>query len=174
MTNRLAAYGALAWVMLFLGWHVLWSLTGLQTPSPADHEGTARTALQVFTIVLFLLVLIGTLLPLALAHSWGPRHMRLTAAWTGCVLLGTRGLAGIVDGLARATGLLPNGLSNQTMEQITGSEDPSFWAVFASSATDVLFLAGSLAFGYAALTHQRQTRRPSDVSPTEATVRSSG
>ena len=157
MTNRLAAYGALAWVMLFLGWHVVWSLTGLQTPSPADHHGTARTVLQIFTIVVFLMVTVGTLLPLALAHSWGPRMMRLTAAWTGCVLLGARGLAGITDGLARATGLLPKGLSNLTTAQIIGSEDPSFWALFASSATDVLFLAGGLAFGFAALTHQRQT-----------------
>jgi hypothetical protein len=157
MTNRLAAYGALAWVMLFLGWHVVWSLTGLQTPSPADHQGTARTVLQVFTIVILVMVVIGTLLPLALAHFWGPRSLRLTAAWTGCVLLGARGLAGIGDGLARATGLLPKGFSNLTTEQVLGTDHPSFWALFASSATDVLFLAGGLAFGFAAHTHQRQT-----------------
>lgn len=158
MTNRLAAYGALAWVMLFLGWHVVWSLTGLQTPSPADHQGPGRAILQVLTVVVPLMIVVGTLLPLALAHSWGPRIIRLTAVWTGCVLLGARGLAGIGDGLARATGLLPKGFSNLTTAQVLGSEHPSFWALFAGSATDVLFLAGGLAFGFAALAHQRQSR----------------
>jgi hypothetical protein len=164
MTNRLAAYGAFAWVMLFLGWHVVWSLTGLQTPSTTDHQGAARAVFEVLTIAVFLMVAVGILLPLALAHSWGPRIMRLTAAWTGCVLLGARGLAGVLDGLVRVTSLLPKGISNLTMEQALGSAHPSFWALFASSATDFLFLTGGLAFGLAALTHQRQSRRPLDVT----------
>jgi hypothetical protein len=159
MNNRLASYGALAWVMIFLGWHVVWSLTGLQTPSATDHQGTARIVFQLLSIVILLMVVVGTLLPLALAHSWGPRLPRLAAAWIGCVLLGARGLAGIVDGLGRATGLLPKGISNLTMAQALGSEHPSLWALFASSATDVLFLAGGLAFGFAALTHQRHVPR---------------
>jgi len=156
MSNRLAAYTAFAWVLLFLGWHVVWSLTGLQTPSAETHQGPARAVFEVFSVVILLMVVVGTLLPLALAHSWGPRFPRLALAWAGCALLSARGVAGVGDGLARATGLLPKGFSGLTTAQVLGDAHPSFWAVFASSATDVLFLAGGVAFGLAARVHRDQ------------------
>jgi hypothetical protein len=109
-------------------------------------------------VVIIVMVIVGTLLPLALAQPRGrriPRWMLLSAAWVGCVLLSARGLAGIGDGLVRVTGLLPKGFSNLTTAQVIGTEHPSFWALFASSATDVLFATGGLAFGLAAIAYQR-------------------
>jgi hypothetical protein len=156
--NRRTAYAAFTWVMVFLAWHVVWALTGLKSPSPSDHQGPSRVLLQVFMVVIIVMVIVGTLLPLALAQPWGrriPRWMLLSAAWVGCVLLSARGLAGIGDGLVRVTGLLPKGFSNLTTAQVIGTEHPSFWALFASSATDVLFATGGLAFGLAAIAYQR-------------------
>jgi hypothetical protein len=85
-------------------------------------------------VVIIVMVIVGTLLPLALAKPWGrriPRWMLLSASWVGCVFL--------------------------TTAQVIGTEHPSFWALFASSATDVHFAIGGLAFGLAAIAYQRVT-----------------
>ncbi|MEO7616839.1 MAG: DUF3995 domain-containing protein [Streptosporangiaceae bacterium] len=145
-------------MLVFIAWHVVWALTGLKSPSPSDHEGNTRVLLQISQMAVIGMVVVGVLLPLALHQPWGrriPSWILLWAAWTGCVLLSVRGLAGIVDGLVRATGLLPKGLGNLTTAQVFGSEHPSWWAVFSSSATDVLFAVGGVAFGLAATRFQR-------------------
>ncbi|MBW8484895.1 hypothetical protein [Actinomadura parmotrematis] len=169
-TARRAAYTAFAWVMLFLAWHVVWVRTGLKTPSPADHDGASRVAMQVGGVVLIGMVAVGILLPLALAQQWGrhiPHRLLLATAWTGCALLGLRGLSGVADDLARATGLLPRGFTDMTMAQVTGTPHPSLWAVTASVSTDVLFTAGALAFAWAAATHpgSRVPRSPRGSRP---------
>jgi hypothetical protein len=161
--NRRTAYAAFTWVMVFLAWHVVWALTGLEYPSASDHDAAARVLMQVFMVVIIVMVVVGTLLPLALAQPWGrriPRRMLLFAAWTGCVLLSTRGLLGIGDGLVRVTGILPRGFSGLTTAQVIGAEHPSVWALFASGATEVLFALGGLAFGLAAIAYQRVPRTP--------------
>jgi hypothetical protein len=156
--NSRTAYTAFTWVMVFLAWHVVWAVTGLGFPTPSDHQGTGRVVAQVFTAVVLIMVVVGILVPLALARPWGrriPRRMLISAAWAGAVLLGGRGLAGVLDSLGRTTGILPRGLTGLTAAQVMGTAHPSAWALFAGGATDVLFLLGGLAFGLAALGYQR-------------------
>jgi hypothetical protein len=111
---------------------------------------------------------VGIVLPLALARPWGrrvPRWMLLWAAWTGCALLGARGIAGVVDEVARAIGF-SRGLTGMTTAQVMGTAHPSAWMSFAGAATEVLFVAGGLMFGLAALTYQRAfPRRRSGEHP---------
>ena len=159
---RRTAYTAFAWVMAFLAWHVVWSATGQPVPSTGRHHGTARVLMWMSTVVVLAMVAAGTALPLALARPWGrriPRTVLLGAAWTGCALLGARGLAGVADDVVRATGVLPNGLTGLTMEQVSGTAHPSAWTVFAGGCTDLLFTLGGLAFGLAAIAYRRAWRR---------------
>jgi hypothetical protein len=154
-SGRTAAYTAFAWVLAFLAWHVVWVGTGLAVPSAADHHGSARVVVQVLGVVVLLMTAVGIVLPLALAQSWGrriPRWILLTLAWAGCALLGSRGVLGVGDDLARATGLLPNGLTGLTAAQVMGTAHPSAWTVVAGYATDALFVLGGVAFGWAAIT----------------------
>lgn len=143
---------------VFIAWHVVWDLTGLRSPSPSDHQGAARTVMQLYSAILLLMVAVGALVPLALAQSWGrriPRWMLLSAAWIGCALLSARGLMGIADELVRFTGILPLGFSGMTIAQVLGSVDWSAWALIASCATDWIFVVGGLLFGRAAIAQQR-------------------
>jgi hypothetical protein len=170
--GRRAAYLAFAWVLAFLAWHVVWALTGLETPSASHHGGTTRVLIQVSSVAVVLLVAAGTVLPLALAQAWGrhvPRWMLLAATWAGCALLSARGLAGIGDDLVRLTGVLPGGLTGLTTAQVIGTAHPSTWAVVASGATDVLFTAGGLAFGTAAVAYRRA--RPPGQAPDQRWIR---
>jgi hypothetical protein len=156
--NRRTAYTAFAWVVVFIAWHVVWYLTGLKSPAVSDHQGTARVVMQVSSVMIILMVVIGAALPLALAQAWGrriPRWVLLAIAWIGCALLSARGFAGMGDSLARVTGILPKGFSGLTLAQVIGTEHPAFWAVFASSATDVLFAVGGVVFGLAAISYRR-------------------
>ncbi|MFB9832484.1 DUF3995 domain-containing protein [Actinoallomurus acaciae] len=158
--GRRAAYTAFAWVMVFLAWHVVWYVTGLQFPSASDRHGAGRVLVQVFSLIIVVMVVVGALLPLALAQPWGrrvPRWMLLSAAWTGAVLLAARGVSGVGDDLVRVTGILPKGFTGLTTAQTLGTSHPSFWHLFASGATDVLFTAGGLAFALAAITYRRVT-----------------
>jgi hypothetical protein len=142
---------------VFLAWHVVWVTTGLTVPQPEDRSGAARILLWGFEVVLVVMVAVGIALPLALARSWGrrvPRWMLLWAAWLGCALLGARGVWGVADDVARADGLA-RGLSGMTTAQVMGTAHPSAWAVAASTATDGLFVAGGLLFGFAAWSYQR-------------------
>jgi hypothetical protein len=159
---RRTAYAAFAWVTAFLAWHVVWAATGLAIPSTAQHHGSARVLMWVSTVVVLVMVAVGTVLPLALAQAWGrriPRPVLVSAAWTGCVLLGARGLMGVADDVVRATGILPNGLTGLTMEQVSGTAHPSAWELFAGGFTDLLFTCGGLAFGLAAIAYQRAWHR---------------
>ena len=154
--SRRAAYAAFGWVLAFLAWHVIWAVTGL--PFPHDHwSGAARILWWGFDAIMAVIWAVGIALPPALARPWGrrvPRWMLLWAAWTGCALLGARGIAGVVDDVARAIGF-SRGLTGMTTAQVMGTGHPSAWLSFASTATDVLFVAGGLMFGLAALTYQR-------------------
>lgn len=146
--------------MVFVAWHVIWYITGLDFPSASDQHGAGQVVVQVFTVIVDLLVIAGVLLPLALAQPWGrrvPRWMLLSAAWTGSVLLSARGVSGVGDDLVRVTGILPKGFTGLTTAQVIGTSHPSFWALFASGATDVLFTVGGLTFTLAAIAYRRAT-----------------
>ncbi|HEY3506471.1 MAG TPA: hypothetical protein VGN37_27240 [Actinocatenispora sp.] len=162
--HRPAAYVAFGWVLAFLAWHVVWAVTGLGFPQPSDHHGAALILMWGFQAVVVVMVVVGTALPLALARPWGrrvPRWMLLSTAWTGCALLAVRGVAGAGDDVVRAAGYA-RGLTGMTTAQVLGTAQPSAWMSFASTATDVLFLAGGVAFGLAALTYQRAVPRRRD------------
>ena len=143
-------------MLAFVAWHVVWYFTGL----PFAHHHWSGAALVLFwasEAITWVIWAVGIVLPLALARPWGrrvPRWMLLWAAWTGCALLGARGIAGIADDVVRAIGF-SRGLTGMTTAQVMGTGHPSAWLSFASTATDVLFLAGGLVFGLAALTYQR-------------------
>ena len=154
--SRRAAYAAFGWVLAFVAWHVVWYVTGL----PFTHHHWSGAALVLFwasEAITWVIWAVGIVLPPALARPWGrrvPRWMLLWAAWTGCVLLGARGISGIADDVVRALGS-SRGLTGMTTAQVMGTAHPSTWLSFAEAATDVLFLAGGLVFGLAALTYQR-------------------
>jgi hypothetical protein len=129
--SRRAAYAAFGWVLIFI------------------FRGA--------TAIMDVIWAVGIVLPLALARPWGrrvPRWMLLWAAWTGCALLGARGIAGVADDVARAIGF-SRGLTGMTMAQEMGTGHPAAWMWTAGTATDVLFVVGGLMFGLAALTYQR-------------------
>ncbi|GLY92392.1 hypothetical protein [Actinoallomurus iriomotensis] len=156
--NRRTAYAAFAWVMVFLAWHVVWYVTGLEYPSASGQHGARQVVIQVFSLVVVLMVVVGALLPLALAQAWGrrvPRWMLLSLAWTGTVLLAARGVSGVGDDLVRVTGILPKGFTGLTTAQTLGTSHPSFWALFAGGTTDVLFTVGGLTFALAAIAYRR-------------------
>lgn len=155
--SRRAAYAAFGWVLTFLAWHVVWAVTGLPFPSSSHFHGAALVLFWASGAITWVIWAVGIVLPVALARPWGrrvPRWMLLWAAWTGCALLGARGIAGIADDVVRAIGL-SRGLTGMTTAQVMGTAHPSAWQSFAEAATDVLFVAGGLVFGLAALTYQR-------------------
>lgn len=166
-TSRRAAYAAFGWVLIFIAWHVVWAVTGLPFPHHRFH-GAALVLSWVVTAITYVIWAVGIALPPALAWPWGrrvPRWMLLWAAWTGAALLGARGIAGVADDVARAIGF-SQGLIGMTTAQVTGTAHPSTWMSFAGTATDVLFVAGGLVFGLAALTYQRAfPRRRSAENP---------
>jgi hypothetical protein len=154
--SRRAAYTAFGWVLVFVAWHGVWYVTGL--PFPHHHwSGSARILMWGVDAIGWVIWAVGIVLPLALARPWGrrvPRWMLLWAAWTGCALLGARGIGGVVDDVVRAIGF-SRGLTGMTIAQVMETAHPSAWQSFAEAATDVLFIAGGLVFGLAALAYQR-------------------
>jgi hypothetical protein len=166
--SRRAAYAAFGWVLAFLAWHVVWAVTGLAFPQASHHHGVGLVLFWAGDAITWLMAAVGIVLPLALARPWGrrlPRWMLLCAAWTGCALLGARGIAGVVDDVAHAIGF-SRGVTGMTTAQVMGTAHPSTWLSFASTATDVLFLAGGLVFGLAALRYQHAfPRRRSAENP---------
>ncbi|MFC5182055.1 DUF1345 domain-containing protein [Actinomadura harenae] len=159
--NRVAAYTAFAWVMVFLAWHVVWALTGLAWPEASERHGAARVVAEAFSVIVLLMVAVGVALPLALVQAWGrrvPAWMLAAGVWFGCVLLGARGFSGVADAIARATGVLPHGLTGMTTEQVYGSAHPSVWARVAGAVTDVMFAVGGVVFGVAGVAFRRVQR----------------
>lgn len=155
--SRRAAYAAFGWVLAFVAWHVVWYVTGLPFTHHHHWSGAALVLFRASEAITDVIWAVGIVLPLALARPWGrrvPRWMLLWAAWTGCALLGARGIAGVADDVARAIGF-SRGLTGMTMAQEMGTAHPSAWMWIAGTATDVLFAAGGLMFGLAALRYQR-------------------
>jgi hypothetical protein len=154
--SRRAAYVAFGWVLIFIAWHGVWYVTGL--PFPHHHwSGSTRILMWGVDAVGWVIWATGIVLPVALARPWGrrvPRWMLLWTAWIGCALLGARGISGIADDVVRALGF-SRGLTGMTIAEVMETAHPSTWQSFAEAATDVLFVAGGLVFGLAALRYQR-------------------
>lgn len=145
---------------MFLAWHVVWYLTGLAFPTSSHFHGRARVVYTVASILSDLMWVIGCILPLALVQPWGrriPRWMLVSAAWTATGVLAARGLSGILDDLLRVFGSA-RGLTGLTAAQTAGTSHITFWVQFSGVTTDVLFAAGAVAFGAAAVAHRRMAR----------------
>ena len=99
---------------------VVWAVTGLPFPSSSHFHGAALVLFWASGAITWVIWAVGIVLPVALAQPWGrrvPRWMLLWAAWTGCALLGARGIAGIADDVVRAIGL-SRGLTGMTTAQV--------------------------------------------------------
>jgi hypothetical protein len=109
----------------------------------------------IFQIVSLAMFAAGLIVPIALVRRWGsivPRWTLLTLAWLGSAVLAVRGVAGIVDDLLRMTGILPNGLTGMTYEQILGQSHPSAYTLWSFASIDAYFLLGGILFGIATWT----------------------
>ena len=158
------------WVLVFLAWHVVWLLTGLDVPTASVHHGGERVVFYVLTGVVYLMVVAGVLLSIALrSRAWRrrvPRWAMVSATWFGTALLVLRGVSGVVDDVVRATGVLPDGLTGLTAAQTAGTADPSTWATVAGDATDLLFAVGGVLFTLTALAFRRNEGAPVQVAGT--------
>ena len=151
-TDRKAriAWWALAWVIVFLAFHVYWYAGwsfGHPGPLPGAPATVAGWVFQVLVVAAFPL---GAGVTLAIARGWELGRFHRAAVIVvalATVMLILRGGAGVVDELARVTGVLPNGLTGLSREQVTGSADPSAEVLWSGRATDAYFLAGGLLFG---------------------------
>lgn len=157
------AYTALTWVVLFLTAHVYWYLGG-SVGNPGQLPGTPRSLVAwAFTVLVTAAFPIAVLACLAIARGWAHGPLALIAGtiiWTGCVLLLARGGAGVVDDLSRATGLLPNGLTGLSLEETTGTANPSASILWAGWAIDAYFLVGGIIFGVLAVHYRTKPSTP--------------
>jgi hypothetical protein len=150
-----AYYMALGWVMLFFAFHVYWYLGG-SFASPGKLPGAPHSLLAwIFEVFVAGAFPLGAFVCLVIARGWARGRLALPAAalvWFGCVLLLLRGGAGFIDDLARATGLLANGITGLSTKDTTGTADLrwSGWAI------DAYFLAGGIIFGLLALRYRAQ------------------
>ena len=132
---------------MFFAFHVYWYVGGSfaspgKLPSLKHHslvgwilEGLVDAAWP-----------LGAWVCLAISRGWPKGRMRRAVSIVvclGCTVLVARGVAGLLDDLTRAVGLLPNGLTGLSSKQTTGAAHltVSGWAI------DAYFFAGGLIFG---------------------------
>jgi hypothetical protein len=131
-TARLAAYAAAAWGLSFAAVHAYWAAGGT-----GGLEGERVTgALLAIDVVAIPLCLVAAVLGLATVHPslWpAPRWTLRAGAWTAGVLLGLRGLTGVIQTALGQSGDAP-------------------WGVVAA---DPFFLLGGLLFGAVAVLDRR-------------------
>jgi hypothetical protein len=160
-----AGYAAFLWVAVFIAFHIYWAYGGRlgfgdasQPLPPAPTNGVA----WIYACVVYALFIGGTLVPLALVQAWGrvlPGWFLLSACWFGSAILTLRALASYVDDLIRLTGLLPNGITGLTYEQIFGTNHVTAYMLWSSAAIDAYFLLGGILYGLAAWHNRHQFRK---------------
>ncbi|MFC6707693.1 hypothetical protein [Flexivirga alba] len=161
---RRAADVALGWVVLFFALHVYWYCGGhfaspgevppLSTPNRVEGAAGLHSVVPwVLNAVIELAWPVGALVCLTIAR--GRARGRLASAaqalvWVGCVLLLLRGVAGLLDDVTRATGVLPNGITGLSLQDTTGHAHLQWsgWAI------DGYFLVGGIAFLLLAIRHR--------------------
>ena len=151
-----AAYAAFIWVVVFIVFHIYWAYGGHLGFGDAHHplpplptNGVEWT----YTCIVSALFIGGTLVPLAIAQTWGrfiPSWLLLPACWFGFVILTLRALASYVDDLVRFTDLLPNGITGLTYAQIFGDNHVTTFMLWSSAAIDAYFLLGGVLYGLTA------------------------
>ncbi|WP_274652858.1 DUF3995 domain-containing protein [Paenibacillus humicola] len=154
-------YASFVWVIVFLLFHIYWALGGRfglgNASSPLPPLPTSLSAWIYFYIVIMMFA-VGTIVPIAMVQAWGryiPRRILFMACWMGCTVLILRGGAGMVDDFFRSTGILPNGITGMTYEQIFGDEHISTYTLWSSRAIDGYFFLGGIFYGLAALSRRK-------------------
>ena len=137
---------------MFFAFHVYWYLGGSfaspgKLPSLKHHslvgwilEGLVDAAWP-----------LGAWVCLAISRGWPKGRMRRAVSIVvclGCTVLVARGVAGLLDDLTRAVGLLPNGITGLSHKQTMGAAYyRSASALWSGKVTDGYFFAGGLIFG---------------------------
>ncbi len=159
------AYAAFAWTLLFILFHVYWYSGGQIGigDAPKSIPGPPSSVIGwIFDVVTKAMFFAGLVVPLALVRPWGrdvPRWILRTLTWLGSGVLTVRGGAGDIDSLLRITGVLPNGLTGLSYEQVLGEAHPSAYTLLSGAAIDTYFLMGGILFGLAAWTLGTKTRK---------------
>lgn len=162
---RVLAYATFAWVVVFDAFHVYWALGGRfgfgdqADPLPSNDSPWSR----VFSVVVLVMFVLGTLLPLAFAGGWSrsiPRWPLLAMAWVAAALLLLRALAAFVDDAMRTIFGSTTGISGLTYRQLLGTDDPSAYTLWSARTIDVYFFLGGLLYGAMAWTARH--RNPAD------------
>lgn len=160
-----AGYAAFLWVAVFIAFHIYWAYGGRlgfgDASQPLPPAPTNSVA-WIYACVVYALFIGGTLAPLALVQAWGrvlPGWFLLSACWFGSAILTLRALASYLDDLIRFTGLLPNGITGLTYEQIFGTDHVTAYMLWSSAAIDAYFLLGGILYGLAAWHNRQQFRK---------------
>jgi hypothetical protein len=155
-----AAWAALAWVLAFLALHVYWYLGG-RFGSPGKLPSAPRTVgAWIGSVLIDLAFPLAIWACLAIARGWARGWQARVAGllvWLGCLLLLARGVAGVVDDVTRASGLLPNGITGLSIEDATGMAHPSAYVLWSGRAIDAYFLAGGIVFGVLAIRYRTRS-----------------
>ena len=161
---RKAGRAAFVWVVVFIAFHVYWAFGGTFGFGDATETQPKVDSLAkwVFSIVVYIMFLVGTIVPLALYQDWGrrvPAWMLSWCSWIGAVILLLRGCSGWIDSSLRGTGLVRNGLTGLTYKQEVGVAHPSAYTLWSGSTIDTYFALGGVIFLVAAIAHRRSRRR---------------
>jgi hypothetical protein len=145
------AYTAFAWVVIFFAFHIYWYAGG-SFASPGKLPAVIHHSLigWIFAVLVDAAWPLGAWVCLAVARGWPRGRMRraaLIVVWLGCTVLVLRGGAGLIDDLARAVGLLPNGITGLSHKQTMGAAHyRSTFVLWSSNVIDGYFFAGGLLF----------------------------
>jgi hypothetical protein len=143
------AYLALAWVVVFLAFHVYWYAGGSVARAGALPGMPHSTGGWIFGVAVVAAFPVGGWACVAIARGSlrdGMRRLVVPLIWFGSALLALRGGAGLVDDIVRAIGAR-HGITGLTIEQVTGSVHPSASELWSGRVTDAYFVAGGLLFG---------------------------
>jgi Protein of unknown function (DUF3995) len=160
-----AGYAAFAWVVVFFAFHVYWEFGGRfgfgDQTDPLPERGGSIAA-WLFTVLTLLAFPVGALVALATVQSWGrkiPRRLLLSLLWAGFLVLVLRGGGSMLEDLLQATGVLQDGFTGLSQEQVRGP-NPSAYTIWSARGIDAVFLLGGILFG-ATLRHYRRGFRSS-------------
>jgi Protein of unknown function (DUF3995) len=160
---RKAGRVTFVWVVVFIAFHIYWAFGGKfgfgdATKTQPKPDTLAKV---IFSVVVFGMFAIGTVVPLALYQEWGrrvPAWMLACCCWIGAGLLVVRGFSGVLDTSLRGTGLAHRGLTGLTYEQELGVAHPSAYTLWSGTAIDLYFTLGGILFLVAAVHHRRSRR----------------
>ncbi len=98
--TKTAGYAGAIWALIFALLHVVWAM-GWYVGLPAEEMRKAfqQTWFLVYDLIAAGMCAVAATLALALIHQWGrrlPDRLLVFAGWSATVILGLRGIAGVV------------------------------------------------------------------------------